>query len=105
MCYFAWSLPFHRRAMTALIPKESVTRFLGEIHPNSFLTLPRLWPDQYWPFVRVPSCHYLLEFIKRAQGSVCGHLSLLCSGGNILALAYTGVAIGADLAFAGLPCR
>src|SRR4030066_810061 len=90
-------------AMTALIPKESVTRFLGRNAPK--------WGS--YPaaalagsVLAVCSCTIVPLFagIHKKGAGLGPAITFLffAPAANILALAYTGVAIGIDLAIARL---
>src|SRR4030043_1492421 len=90
-------------AMTALIPKESVTRFLGRNTPK-FISYPAA--ALAGSVLAVCSCTIVPLFagIYRKGAGLGPAIPFLffAPAANILALAYTGVAIGADLAFARL---
>ncbi len=53
-------------AMTALIPKNTVTHFLGAPPPSTSPTLRRHWLGPYWPSARVPSSLSLQGSTRRA---------------------------------------
>jgi uncharacterized membrane protein YraQ (UPF0718 family) len=88
-------------AMTALIPKESVTRFLGRNTPK-FISYPAA--ALAGSVLAVCSCTIVPLFagIYKKGAGLGPAITFLffAPAANILALAYTGVAIGADLAIA-----
>lgn len=88
-------------AMTALIPKESVTRFLGRNTPK-FISYPA--SALAGSVLAVCSCTIVPLFagIYKKGAGLGPAITFLffAPAANILALAYTGVAIGADLAIA-----
>jgi uncharacterized membrane protein YraQ (UPF0718 family) len=90
-------------AMTALIPKEAVTRFLGRSTPK-FVSYPAA--ALAGSVLAVCSCTIVPLFagIYKKGAGIGPAITFLffAPAGNILALAYTGVAIGPDLAFARL---
>ena len=90
-------------AMTALIPKESVTRFLGRNTPK-FVSYPAA--ALAGSVLAVCSCTIVPLFagiFKKGAGLGPAITFLFFApAANILALTYTGVAIGPDLAFARL---
>lgn len=90
-------------AMTALIPKDSVTRFLGRNTPK-FISYPAA--ALAGSILAVCSCTIVPLFagIHKKGAGLGPAITFLffAPAANILALAYTGVAIGADLAFARL---
>jgi uncharacterized membrane protein YraQ (UPF0718 family) len=89
--------------MTALIPKEAVTRFLGRNTPK-FISYPAA--ALAGSVLAVCSCTIVPLFagIHKKGAGLGPAITFLffAPAGNILALAYTGVAIGPDLAFARL---
>ncbi len=89
--------------MSALIPKESVTRFLGRNAPK-FISYPAA--ALAGSVLAVCSCTIVPLFagIYKKGAGLGPAITFLffAPAGNILALAYTGVAIGPDLAFARL---
>jgi len=89
--------------MAALIPKESVTRFLGRKTPK-FISYPAA--ALAGSLLAVCSCTIVPLFagIYKKGAGLGPAITFLffAPAANILALAYTGVAIGADLAFARL---
>jgi len=89
--------------MTALIPKESVTRFLGRKAPK-YVSYPAA--ALAGSLLAVCSCTIVPLFagIHKKGAGLGPAITFLffAPAGNILALAYTGVAIGPDLAFARL---
>lgn len=89
--------------MAALIPKESVTRFLGRNAPK-FISYPAA--ALAGSVLAVCSCTIVPLFagIYKKGAGLGPAITFLffAPAANILALAYTGVAIGADLAFARL---
>ncbi len=89
--------------MTALIPKESVTRFLGRKAPK-FVSYPAA--ALAGSLLAVCSCTIVPLFagIYKKGAGLGPAITFLffAPAANILALAYTGVAIGPDLAFARL---
>lgn len=88
-------------AMTALIPKEAVTRFLGRTTPK-FISYPAA--ALAGSVLAVCSCTIVPLFagIYKKGAGLGPAITFLffAPAANILALAYTGVAIGADLAIA-----
>jgi len=90
-------------AMTALIPKEGVTRFLGRNTPK-FISYPAA--ALAGSVLAVCSCTIVPLFagIYKKGAGLGPAITFLffAPAANILALAYTGVAIGPDLAFARL---
>ncbi|MGQ9584773.1 MAG: permease [Anaerolineae bacterium] len=90
-------------AMTALIPKESVTRFLGRDAPK-FISYPAAALSG--SVLAVCSCTIVPLFagIYRKGAGLGPAITFLffAPAANILALAYTGTVIGADLALARL---
>jgi len=90
-------------AMTALIPKETVTRFLGRNTPK-FISYPAA--ALAGSVLAVCSCTIVPLFagIYKKGAGIGPAITFLffAPAANILALAYTGVAIGPDLAFARL---
>ena len=89
--------------MTALIPKEAVTRFLGRRTPK-YISYPAA--AMAGSLLAVCSCTIVPLFagIYKKGAGLGPAITFLffAPAANILALAYTGVAIGADLAFARL---
>ncbi len=89
--------------MTALIPKESITRFLGRKAPK-FVSYPAA--AAAGSLLAVCSCTIVPLFagIHKKGAGLGPAITFLffAPAANILALAYTGVAIGPDLAFARL---
>lgn len=89
--------------MAALIPKEAVTRFLGRNTPR-FISYPAA--ALAGSVLAVCSCTIVPLFagIYKKGAGLGPAITFLffAPAANILALAYTGVAIGADLAFARL---
>ncbi len=89
--------------LTALVPKEAVTRFLGRNTPK-FISYPVA--ALAGSLLAVCSCTIVPLFagIYKKGAGLGPAITFLffAPAGNILALAYTGVAIGADLAFARL---
>lgn len=89
--------------LAALIPKESVTRFLGRKAPK-FVSYPAA--ALAGSVLAVCSCTIVPLFagIYKKGAGIGPAITFLffAPAANILALAYTGVAIGADLAFARL---
>ncbi len=89
--------------MTALIPKESITRFLGRKAPK-FISYPAA--AAAGSLLAVCSCTIVPLFagIYKKGAGLGPAITFLffAPAANILALAYTGVAIGPDLAFARL---
>ena len=89
--------------MAALIPKEIVTRFLGRNTPR-FISYPAA--ALAGSVLAVCSCTIVPLFagIYKKGAGLGPAITFLffAPAANILALAYTGVAIGADLAFARL---
>lgn len=90
-------------AMTALIPKESVTRFLGRNAPK-YVSYPAA--ALAGSVLSVCSCTIVPLFagIYRKGAGLGPAITFLffAPAANILALVYTGGMIGADLAFARL---
>jgi hypothetical protein len=88
-------------AMTALIPKESVTRFLGRSTPK-FISYPAA--ALAGSVLAVCSCTIVPLFagIYKKGAGIGPAITFLffAPAANILALVYTGGVIGADLAFA-----
>ena len=89
--------------LAALIPRESVTRFLGRKAPK-FISYPAA--ALAGSVLAVCSCTIVPLFagIYKKGAGIGPAITFLffAPAANILALAYTGVAIGADLAFARL---
>lgn len=89
--------------LTALVPKDSVTRFLGRRAPK-IISYPAA--ALAGSVLAVCSCTIVPLFagIYRKGAGIGPAITFLffAPAGNILALAYTGVAIGPDLAFARL---
>lgn len=89
--------------MTTLIPKESITRFLGRQTPK-FISYPA--SALAGSVLAVCSCTIVPLFagIYKKGAGLGPAITFLffAPAANILALAYTGVTIGADLAFARL---
>jgi uncharacterized membrane protein YraQ (UPF0718 family) len=89
--------------LAALVPKESVTRFLGRNAPK-FVSYPAA--ALAGSVLAVCSCTIVPLFagIYRKGAGIGPAITFLffAPAANILALAYTGSAIGADLAFARL---
>ena len=89
--------------LAALIPKESVTRFLGRSAPR-FVSYPAA--ALAGSVLAVCSCTIVPLFagIYKKGAGIGPAITFLffAPAGNILALAYTGVAIGPDLALARL---
>src|SRR3990172_2979295 len=90
-------------AMTALIPKESVTRFLGRNTPK-YVSYPAA--ALAGSVLAVCSCTIVPLFagIYKKGAGLGPAITFLffAPAANILALVYTGGVIGADLAFARL---
>src|SRR5512134_902370 len=90
-------------AMTALIPKESVTRFLGRNTPR-FISYPAA--ALAGSVLAVCSCTIVPLFagIYKKGAGIGPAITFLffAPAANILALVYTGGVIGPDLAFARL---
>jgi len=90
-------------AMAALIPKESVTRFLGRKAPR-YVSYPAA--ALAGSVLAVCSCTIVPLFagIYKKGAGIGPAITFLffAPAGNILALVYTGGVIGADLAFARL---
>jgi uncharacterized membrane protein YraQ (UPF0718 family) len=90
-------------AMTALIPKETVTRFLGRNTPK-FISYPAA--ALAGSVLAVCSCTIVPLFagIYKKGAGLGPAITFLffAPAGNILALVYTGGVIGSDLAFARL---
>ncbi len=89
--------------LSALIPKESITRFLGRKAPK-IVSYPAA--ALAGSVLAVCSCTIVPLFagIYKKGAGIGPAITFLffAPAANILALAYTGVAIGADLAFARL---
>jgi uncharacterized protein len=89
--------------MTALIPKEAITRFLGRKAPR-YVSYPAA--AAAGSLLAVCSCTIVPLFagIHRKGAGLGPAITFLffAPAANILALAYTGVALGPDLAFARL---
>ena len=89
--------------LSALVPKESITRFLGRKAPK-YISYPA--SALAGSVLAVCSCTIVPLFagIYKKGAGIGPAITFLffAPAGNILALAYTGVAIGADLAFARL---
>jgi uncharacterized protein len=89
--------------MTALIPKETITRFLGRTTPK-FISYPAA--ALAGSVLAVCSCTIVPLFagIYKKGAGLGPAITFLffAPAANILALAYTGVTLGADLAFARL---
>lgn len=89
--------------MTALIPKEAITRFLGRKAPK-YVSYPAA--AAAGSLLAVCSCTIVPLFagIHKKGAGLGPAITFLffAPAANILALAYTGVAIGPDLAFARL---
>jgi uncharacterized membrane protein YraQ (UPF0718 family) len=89
--------------MTALIPREAITRFLGRNVPK-YISYPAA--ALAGSLLAVCSCTIVPLFagIYKKGAGIGPAITFLffAPAGNILALAYTGVAIGADLAVARL---
>ncbi len=90
-------------AMSALVPKEAITRFLGRTAPK-YVSYPAAALGG--SVLAVCSCTIVPLFAGiYKKGSGLGPaitFLFFAPAGNILALAYTGVAIGGDLALARL---
>lgn len=90
-------------AMTALIPKESITRFLGRTTPK-YISYPAA--ALAGSVLAVCSCTIVPLFagIYKKGAGLGPAITFLffAPAANILALVYTGGVIGADLAFARL---
>lgn len=90
-------------ALSALVPKESITRFLGR-HAPKYVSYPAA--AAAGSVLAVCSCTIVPLFagIYRKGAGLGPAITFLffAPAGNILALSYTGVAIGADIAFARL---
>jgi len=88
-------------AMSALLPKESVTRFLGRNTPK-YISYPAA--AAAGSLLAVCSCTIVPLFagIYKKGAGIGPAITFLfiAPAANILALAYTGVAIGGDIAFA-----
>ncbi len=88
-------------AMTALIPKEAITRYLGRSAPR-YVSYPMAALAGF--LLAVCSCTILPLFAGiYAQGAGLGPATTFLFVGpaiNILAVSYTGVAIGLDIALA-----
>ena len=89
--------------LSALVPKEAITRFLGRRAPR-YVSYPA--SALAGSVLAVCSCTIVPLFagIYKKGAGIGPALTFLffAPAGNILALAYTGVTIGADLAFARL---
>ena len=89
--------------LSALIPRESITRYLGRKAPK-YVSYPA--SALAGSVLAVCSCTIIPLFagIYKKGAGIGPAITFLffAPAGNILALAYTGVAIGADLAFARL---
>jgi hypothetical protein len=89
--------------LSALVPKESITRFLGRKAPR-YVSYPAA--ALAGSVLAVCSCTIVPLFagIYKKGAGIGPAITFLffAPAANILALAYTGVAIGADLAFARL---
>src|SRR5512139_3283771 len=89
--------------LTALIPKEAITRFLGRTTPK-YISYPAA--ALAGSVLAVCSCTIVPLFagIYKKGAGLGPAITFLffAPAANILALAYTGVAIGPDLAFARL---
>src|SRR3990170_5680263 len=87
--------------MTALIPKETITRFLGRNTPR-FVSYPAA--ALAGSVLAVCSCTIVPLFagIYKKGAGLGPAITFLffAPAGNILALSYTGVALGADFAIA-----
>lgn len=90
-------------AMTALIPKEAVTRFLGRNKPK-YISYPAAVAAA--SLLAVCSCTIVPLFaaIHKKGAGIGPAITILffAPAANILALIYTGSVIGADFAFARL---
>lgn len=90
-------------ALSALVPKESITRFLGR-HAPRYVSYPAA--AAAGSVLAVCSCTIVPLFagIYRKGAGLGPAITFLffAPAGNILALSYTGVAIGPDIAFARL---
>jgi hypothetical protein len=90
-------------ALTALVPKESITRFLGRSAPK-FISYPAAALGGF--VLAVCSCTILPLFagIYKKGAGLGPAITFLFVGPaiNILALSYTGVALGMDIAIARL---
>lgn len=90
-------------ALTALVPKESITRFLGRNAPR-FISYPAAALGGF--VLAVCSCTILPLFagIYKKGAGLGPAITFLFVGPaiNILALSYTGVALGMDIAIARL---
>lgn len=88
-------------ALTALVPKEAITRFLGRNTPK-YISYPAA--ALAGSVLAVCSCTIVPLFagIYRKGAGLGPAMAFLffAPAGNILALAYTGVAIGGDIALA-----
>lgn len=88
-------------ALTALVPKEAVTRYLGRTAPK-FISYPASAIGGF--VLAVCSCTIMPLFagIYKKGAGLGPAITFLFVGPaiNILALAYTGVAIGMDIAIA-----
>lgn len=88
-------------ALTALVPKEAVTRYLGRVAPK-FISYPASAIGGF--VLAVCSCTIMPLFagIYKKGAGLGPAITFLFVGPaiNILALAYTGVAIGMDIAIA-----
>ncbi|HSD61693.1 MAG TPA: permease [Burkholderiales bacterium] len=89
--------------LSALVPKESITRFLGK-HAPKYVSYPAA--AAAGSVLAVCSCTIVPLFagIYKKGAGLGPAITFLffAPAGNILALSYTGVAIGPDLAFARL---
>ena len=104
MSCYAWFRHFYiAGAMTALIPKESVTRFLGRNTPK-FISYPAA--ALAGSLLAVCSCTIVPLFagIYKKGAGLGPAITFLffAPAANILALVYTGGVLGPDLAFARL---
>jgi len=90
-------------ALSALVPKESITRFLGR-HAPKYVSYPAA--AAAGSVLAVCSCTIVPLFagIHRKGAGIGPAITFLffAPAGNILALSYTGIAIGPDIAFARL---
>ncbi|HET9699382.1 MAG TPA: permease [Burkholderiales bacterium] len=90
-------------ALSALVPKESITRLLGR-HAPKYLSYPAA--AAAGSVLAVCSCTIVPLFagIYKKGAGLGPAITFLffAPAGNILALSYTGVAIGPDIAFARL---
>jgi uncharacterized membrane protein YraQ (UPF0718 family) len=94
---------FMAGALSALVPKESVTRFLGRTAPK-YISYPAAAAGGF--VLAVCSCTVMPLFsgIYRKGAGLGPAVTFLFVGPaiNILALTYSGVALGADIAIARL---